>query len=164
MVVLIKRFPPLGLVAAIVALQAFAAVYFLIDGVGDALGATSGMTALEAAGESAVALSLLCGVGLGLFGLRAAASESRGKDDALSLARGELAQAVERQFAQWRLTPAEADVALFALKGCTVEEIARLRGSAAGTVRAQLSQIYAKASVNSQAGLMATVLEDLLPR
>ena len=52
--------------------------------------------------------------------------------------------------------------ALFALKGCDVAEIAQLRGAAQGTVRAQLSQVYAKAGVTSQAGLVSLFLEDLL--
>lgn len=60
------------------------------------------------------------------------------------------------------LTAAECDVALFALKGCDAAEIARLRGAAQGTVRAQLSQVYAKAGVTSQAGLVSLFLEDLL--
>lgn len=33
------------------------------------------------------------------------------------------------RFAQWGLTPAEADVALFAIKGLSTAEIAALRGT-----------------------------------
>ena len=53
-------------------------------------------------------------------------------------------------------------MALFALKGCDVAEIARLRGAAAGTIRSQLSQIYAKAGVSSQAMLVSVFIDDLL--
>ena len=53
-------------------------------------------------------------------------------------------------------------MALFALKGCDVAEIAELRGAATGTVRSQLSQIYAKAGVTSQAMLVSLFIEDLL--
>ena len=53
-------------------------------------------------------------------------------------------------------------MALFALKGCDIAEIAALRGSAAGTVRAQLTRVYAKASVDSQSGLIALFLEELI--
>ena len=66
------------------------------------------------------------------------------------------------RFGEWGLTAAEGDVALFALKGCDAAEIARLRGAAQGTVRAQLSQVYAKAGVSSQAGLVSLFLDDLL--
>ncbi|MEO1969184.1 MAG: hypothetical protein ABGW87_10785 [Sphingomonadaceae bacterium] len=158
-----RNYPPLAVVAFIVTLQAVAACFFLIDGISDLLDATTQMTALEATIEALVAFALLAGIALGLLALRAAAREARTRDQALAIARGALAEAIERQFNQWRLTPAEADVALFALKGCKVDEIARLRSSAKGTVRAQLSQIYAKAAVTSQAELMASLFEDLLP-
>ncbi len=159
-----RRLPPLRFVAAVVALQAAAAIYFLVDGVNDVLHAGSDMTTLEASLEALVALGLLAGVVLGVFAIRAAAREARETERALDLARGALAEAIDLEFARWGLTASEADVALFALKGCTVEQIATMRASAQGTVRAQLSQVYAKAGVNSQAALMATIMEDLLPR
>ncbi|MGY6636827.1 MAG: hypothetical protein ACXIUO_06810 [Erythrobacter sp.] len=42
------------------------------------------------------------------------------------------------------------------------DEIAALRGSAASTVRAQLTRAYAKAGVTSQSELIALFLEDLI--
>jgi DNA-binding NarL/FixJ family response regulator len=69
---------------------------------------------------------------------------------------------VAQRFAQWGLTPAEADVALFALKGFDIAGIADLRGAAQGTVRAQLTQVYSKAGVSSRAGLVALFFDDLL--
>ena len=66
------------------------------------------------------------------------------------------------RFADWGLSSAEADVALFALKGCSIAQIAALRDAAQGTVRAQLSQVYAKAGVSSQPMLMSLFLDDLM--
>ena len=66
------------------------------------------------------------------------------------------------RFEEWQLAAAKAAVALFALKGCDAPEIARLRGAASGTVRAQLSAVYAKAGVSSQAALVSLFIEDLL--
>jgi DNA-binding CsgD family transcriptional regulator len=43
-----------------------------------------------------------------------------------------------------------------------VNEIARFRGSAEGTVLAQLARVYAKAEVDSHSGLLALFLEDLI--
>lgn len=53
-------------------------------------------------------------------------------------------------------------MALFALNGCDIAEIARLRGAAAGTVRAQLTRVYAKAGVSSHSALVALFLDDLI--
>lgn len=57
-----------------------------------------------------------------------------------------------------------AGVALFALQGFGVSEIAELRNSAPGTVRAQLARVYGKAGVNSQLELMALFTDDLIGR
>lgn len=76
--------------------------------------------------------------------------------------KGALADLARLRFSDWKLTAAEADVALFALKGCDVAEIAALRGAAAGTVRAQLARVYAKAGVRSQSALMALFMEELV--
>jgi DNA-binding CsgD family transcriptional regulator len=51
---------------------------------------------------------------------------------------------------------------LFALKGCDAAEIAKMRNAAQGTVRAQLSSIYAKAGVSSQAALVSLFFDELL--
>src|SRR5690606_35999808 len=84
-------------------------------------------------------------------------------DEALiASTRGVIADLMRQRFEDWRLTPAEADVALFALKGCDIAQIADLRGSAEGTVRAQLARVYAKAGVRGQSGLIALFLDELI--
>jgi len=82
----------------------------------------------------------------------------------LSAASGAFTEAMMAEFERWGLTPAERDVALLSLKGCEVAEIAQLRGSAAGTVRAQLARVYAKAGVSGRAQLASLFIEELLDR
>ena len=84
------------------------------------------------------------------------------RERVIAIARGALAEVIAARFAEWRLSAAETDVALFALKGCSITEIAALRGSAEGTVRSQLSQVYAKAGVTSQTMFVALFVEELL--
>lgn len=81
---------------------------------------------------------------------------------AVATARGAMTELVQLRFSEWNLTRAEADVALFALKGCDITEIAQLRHAAAGTVRAQLARVYAKAGVQSQVQLMALFVDELV--
>ena len=88
--------------------------------------------------------------------------ELQWKEQSLARARGALADHIALRFREWGLTKSEGEVALFALKGCDVAEIARLRGAAAGTIRSQLSQIYTKAGVSSQAMLVSVFIDDLL--
>lgn len=147
------------LVAAVVAVQAVAAVFFVADALGDF--AADGLTA-HILIEALIAFALLAGVLVGAAHVRRLLAEARRREQALAVAKGALAEHISARFADWGLTAAESDVALFALKGCDAAEIAALRGAAQGTVRAQLSQVYAKAGVTSQAGLVSLFLEDLL--
>lgn len=147
---------------AILALQAVAATYFVVDGIDDLIAQAGQGFSLEIAMECIVAFALLGGVVMGSRHVRKITAELRHKDRALANARGALAEHIALRFEEWGLTPGEGEVALFALKGCDVAEIARLRGAAAGTVRSQLSQIYAKAGVSSQAMLVSLFIEDLL--
>jgi len=147
------------LVAVVVVVQAIAAVFFVADALGDV--AESGIT-VHIVIEGLIAVALLTGVFLGAWHMRLLLAEAQRREEALAVAQGALAQHIGARFADWGLTAAESDVALFALKGCDAAEIARLRGAAQGTVRAQLSQVYAKAGVTSQAGLVSLFLEDLL--
>lgn len=146
-------------VAAIVALQSLAAAFFVIDALADLR--RDGLSA-HIAIEGPVALALLAGNVFGARQLRTMVADGRRRDAALAAASGALAEVIRTRFAGWGLTLAEADVALFALKGCDVAEIARLRNTAAGTVRAQLARSYAKAGVGSRAALVSLFIEDLL--
>ncbi len=69
---------------------------------------------------------------------------------------------MEGYFEDWRLTPAEADVAAFTIKGFSIAEIATLRGSAEGTVKTHLNAIYRKAGVPGRAQLVNLLIEELL--
>lgn len=147
------------LVAVVVLVQAVAAMFFVADALGDfAADGASGHILIEAL----IAFALLAGVFLGAWHMRVLLAEADRREEALAVAKGALSRHITARFSDWGLTAAESDVALFALKGCDATEIARLRGAAQGTVRAQLSQIYAKAGVTSQAGLVSLFLEDLL--
>jgi DNA-binding CsgD family transcriptional regulator len=146
-------------VAVIVALQSLAAAFFVVDAIADLQ--RDGLSA-HIAIEGSVALALLAGIAFGARQLRTMLADARRRDAALAAASGALTDVIHARFAAWGLTLAEADVALFALKGCDAAEIARLRNTAAGTVRAQLARAYAKAGVGSRAALVSLFIEDLL--
>lgn len=154
-----RRDRQVWLVAATVVVQAIAAVFFVGDALGDL--AERGVT-IHIAVEGLIAFALLAGVVIGARHTRALLHEAKRREAALAVASGALAEHIAARFREWGLTGAEAEVALFALKGCDAGEIARLRGAASGTVRAQLSAVYAKAGVGSQAALVSLFIEDLL--
>ncbi|KCZ47886.1 hypothetical protein HY17_05245 [Hyphomonas sp. CY54-11-8] len=159
-----SRLPEWSLVlpVALMALQIVAAAFFVADGFEDWFVAGTNGLRLELAMEFVIAVGLLTGVILSSRNIVQLTRDLRRKEQALSRARGAFAEHVDLRFREWGLTRGEEEVALFALKGCDVAEIARLRGAAAGTIRSQLSQIYAKAGVSSQAMLVSVFIDDLL--
>lgn len=89
----------------------------------------------------------------------AAAESWRRDNEALTAGLG---RAIDLQFASWKLTAAEREVALLLLKGLSLREIATLRGTSERTVRQQSLAIYRKAGLTGRAELSAFFLEDLL--
>jgi DNA-binding CsgD family transcriptional regulator len=146
-------------VAGFLLLQTLAAVFFVGDAVGDMLVEP---TSSHAIFESLVAVALVMGVVFGGMELRRALERMREQQAALAIASGALYDVIRADFATWGLTAAEEDVAFLALKGIDAAEIAEMRGSAQGTVRAQLTKVYAKAGVSNRAQFAALFVEDLL--
>lgn len=73
-----------------------------------------------------------------------------------------LGAAMDGQFAAWRLTPAEREVALALLKGHSHKVIAVDSGRSERTVRQHAAAVYAKAGLGNRAELAAFFLEDLM--
>jgi DNA-binding CsgD family transcriptional regulator len=112
--------------------------------------------------EVGVAVALVLAILVGAWALRRTLQRMRAQEAALQAASGALSDVIAAQFTEWRLTPAERDVGMLALKGLDVAEIAEARKAAQGTVRAQLTSIYAKAGVSGRAQFAAFFVEDLL--
>ena len=75
---------------------------------------------------------------------------------------GAFAELLDERFAEWGLTRAERDVAWFTVKGLSIAEIARLRRTSEGTVKAHSNAIYRKAQVSGRTQLVSVFLEDLM--
>lgn len=73
-----------------------------------------------------------------------------------------LSKKIHEEFKAWGLTLAETDVALFIIKGFSLEEISELRGTSERTVRDQAASIYHKAKLKNRIELSAYFLEELL--
>ncbi|ARE38679.1 Transcriptional regulator, LuxR family [Rhodovulum sp. P5] len=82
-------------------------------------------------------------------------------EDRLRRASGAFMEIVSERFDQWDLTPAERDVALFLIKGLSTREIAGVRSTSEGTVKAQTAAIYRKAGVSGRAQLLSLFIDGL---
>ena len=112
--------------------------------------------------ELGAALGLMIGVITGRLVLLYAHQRNQRLAESVRAASSAFADVVEERFRDWSLTPAERDVAWFALKGLVIADIARLRDTSEGTVKAQCNAIYRKAGVSGRAQLLSLFVEELL--
>jgi len=87
--------------------------------------------------------------------LRACAPETGGTDDLCK------ERVVAAYAAQWGLSEAEKDVALFVSKGFSNAEIAELRGCAVATVKAQLGSLFRKSGLKNRVQLISLISDEI---
>ncbi len=112
--------------------------------------------------EIGAAVGLVLGLVLGALALRQAFREKQAVEERLRRASAAFMDLLEERFAEWGLTAAERDVALFAIKGMSTAEIAQLRTTSEGTVKAQTNAIYRKAGVSGRPQLLSLFIDDLM--
>lgn len=153
-----------GLFAAILVVQVACAAVFLAELVSMVLGVPAAPIPwqIHEMIEIGAALGLILGVLAGAFLLRASMRRTRIAEEALRAASGEFMALIDSRFTEWGLTPAERDVALFALKGFSLAEIAAFRATSEGTVKAQTNAIYRKAGVSGRTQLLSLFVDDLI--
>ena len=112
--------------------------------------------------EIGAAISLIIGAVFGATAIIRSRKLQADAEASLRLASGAFMEVIQERFEDWGLTPAERDVALFAIKGMNTSEIAMLRQTSAGPVKAQTNAIYRKAGVSGRPQLLSMFIEDLL--
>ena len=112
--------------------------------------------------EVGALVGLLLGLVFGALLVWDAFGDLRRAEARLQRASGAFMDLLNARFDEWGLTAAERDVALFAIKGLNVQEIARLRETSEGTVKAQTAAIYRKADVSGRPQLLSLFIEDLM--
>ena len=110
------------------------------------------------------AVGLFLGVLLGVLLLRKMMVRNTHIEDQLRLASGAFMEVLDEYFTAWGLTPAERDVALFAIKGMSTSEMADLRDVSEGTIKAQTNAIYRKANVSGRTQLLSLFIDELICR
>jgi DNA-binding CsgD family transcriptional regulator len=152
-----------GILAILVA-QAVCAFFFVSDILSSVFGLRTTPISWQSREliEMGAALGLILGLILGALALRRTLHERNAAREGLRRASGAFMDMLEESFAQWGLTPAERDVALFAIKGMSTAEIAVLRATSEGTVKAQTNAIYRKAGVTGRPQLLSLFIEDLM--
>lgn len=112
--------------------------------------------------EIGAVLGLVCGAVLGIILLARGLRRQKRAEEQLRQVSGAFMELMQSRFSDWGLTSAERDVALFSIKGLSMQEIAALRGTAEGTIKAQTNAIYRKSGVSGRPQLLSLFIEDLM--
>lgn len=144
-------------------LQALCCAYFLFDITFDLLlpGLNNPVVESDLV-EALVTFALFFGLAFSTSELRRMMRREDRMTDQLKVASGAFSDLLETRFAEWKLTEAERAVAILALKGFSVSEMAKLRDTAQGTVKAQCAALYRKADVSGRLQLLSLFLDDLM--
>nr|WP_207187015.1 helix-turn-helix transcriptional regulator [Rhodovulum imhoffii] len=144
--------------------QALCAVFFVSDILLTVLNARSVPISWQTREllEIGAAVGLILGLLLGAVALWESLRQGARAREKLRLASGAFHEVMEEKFSEWGLTPAERDVALFCIKGLSTQDIAMLRKTSEGTVKAQTNAIYRKAGVSGRPQLLSLFIEDLM--
>lgn len=145
------------------ALQGFCAVFFAGDALLDFLGLenSSGLRESDTF-EYVIAAVLVLGLVFTGIEIRKVLGRQDRMETQLKAASGAFAELLEEHFDAWSLTPSERDVALLAIKGLSIADIADLRETKEGTIKAQCNAIYRKAGVTGRPQLLSLFIEELM--
>jgi DNA-binding CsgD family transcriptional regulator len=151
-------------IALVLAVQAICAVFFVSDILLTVIGVRTRPIAWQTREllELGAAIGLVLGLLLGALALSRTMRLQARAEARLRAASGAFMQMLEERFLDWGLTPAERDVALFAIKGMSTAEIAQLRSTSEGTVKAQTAAIYRKAGVSGRPQLLSLFIDELM--
>lgn len=153
---------PLGLMALIL-IQVICAIFFATDVVSDFL--EGGVTAsshyhliIETIATVSLCAAILLETRYFLYLLRRKAHLEK----SASVATMAVFDIIESHFDAWQLTPSERDIAMFLVKGLGIAEIAKMRGSAEGTVKSHLNAIYRKSGTANRGELLSSIIDTLI--
>lgn len=151
-------------IAIALAVQAVCAGFFLSDIFSSYFGFRRTPIAWELREviEVGAGIGLILGFALGAVALKRSHERRLEAEARLRLASSAFMDMIEDAFGDWQLTPAERDVALFAIKGLSTAEIAALRNTSEGTVKAQTNAIYRKAGVSGRSQLLSLFIDALI--
>ncbi len=150
--------------ALVLAFQAGCALFFVSDILISVLGlpvAPLSWAFVELI-EVGAAVGLIIGVAVTGLALKQSRRRTRQAEEALRRAQGAFRDVLEERFEDWSLTAAERDVAMFAIKGFSTQDIAGFRSVSEGTIKAQTNSIYRKAGVSGRPQLLSLFIDELV--
>ncbi|WP_085906548.1 helix-turn-helix transcriptional regulator [Kiloniella majae] len=144
-------------------IQIICTLFFLSDAIGDIWFAHDIFAGFDHdIIELLVVIALSISIAFTVLQIRQMLHRQRRIEEQIKIASGAFITMLDQYFKEWNLTPAEQDVALFLIKGMSFSDIASLRQTREGTVKAQCNAIYNKAKVTGRPQLLSFFIEELL--
>ena len=112
--------------------------------------------------EAVAVVALVVGAVLALREMRKLVQRNARVERKLDAACGAFQSVIDAHFEAWGLSKAERDVALLSIKGMSNAEIARMRDTREGTIKAQSAAIYRKAGVTGRPQLLSLFIDDMM--
>lgn len=148
---------------ALFLLQFFCVLFLLADAVADVFKLESLSFIKDSDSfEYAIVIALIMSMAATGFRMRRVLTRNKFVEQQLMAASGAFCELLEMHFESWNLTASEREVALLAIKGFGISEIADLRKTKEGTIKAQLNAIYKKADVTGRPQLISLFVEELM--
>lgn len=148
----------MGLIVA----QIICAVVFLVDVLTD----ISELSALDwqIVPEALASIALLVGIAFEAIYLVHLLRRKASLERSVGMASAALQTVIDSNFDDWKLTASERDVAALMVKGLSISEIANVRGSAEGTVKAHLNAIYRKSNARNRAEVLSHIMDTMIDK
>ena len=151
-----------ALIMGLIAAQVICAVVFLMDVLTD-MSEVSGLD-WQLLPEALASLALFFGIAFEAIYLLHLLKRKASLERSVGMASSALQTVIESHFDEWKLTASERDVAALMVKGLSISEIATVRGSAEGTVKAHLNAIYRKANARNRAEVLSHIMDTLIDK
>jgi DNA-binding CsgD family transcriptional regulator len=149
--------------SGLLVVQVVAISFFLVDVMADLFGWFGVINGLgHNVIELVAVVALILGTALTVIEFRKVLTRQRRVEAQLRVASGAFLELLEEHFDAWVLTPSERDVARMAIKGLSIAEIAGVRQTKEGTIKAQCNAIYSKAGVTGRQQLLSLFIEELM--
>jgi len=142
-------------------LQGLCAAFFLFDAVVDLIGLDHENGATDTF-EFVIVIALIVSLIFSARELRRTRWRQQVMEQQIKVASGAFSKLLNEHFDEWALTPSERDVAMLAIKGLSIAEIAAIRETKDGTIKAQCNAIYRKAGVKGRTQLVSQFIEELM--
>lgn len=151
-----------ALIMGLIAAQVICAVVFLVDVLTD-ISEVSAM-GWQLVPEAMASIALFVGIAFEVVYLLHLLKRKASLERSVGMASAALQTVIESHFDDWKLTASERDVAALMVKGLSISEIATVRGSAEGTVKAHLNAIYRKANARNRAEVLSHIMDTLIDK